>query len=72
MEDAQGPPASEGRVGVLPLVCEAVQRMTLFVARSLLLVRSTMPCLPEWRPRIQPSKRSASREKMLLSSELFP
>jgi len=38
MEDSHGPPASEGRVGVLPLVCEAVQRMTLLVARPLLLV----------------------------------
>ena len=28
-EDANGLPASEGRVGVLPLVCEAAQRMTL-------------------------------------------
>lgn len=37
MEDAHGPPASEGRVGVLPLVCEAAQRMTLLVARPLLL-----------------------------------
>lgn len=41
MEDAHGPPASEGRVGVLPLVCEAAQRMTLLVPRPLLLVCST-------------------------------
>jgi hypothetical protein len=30
MEDAHGPPASEGRVGLSPLACEAAQRMTLF------------------------------------------
>jgi hypothetical protein len=39
MEDAHGPPATEGRVGVLPLVCEAAQRLTLLVARPLLLVQ---------------------------------
>jgi len=28
MEDAHGTPASEGRVGVLPFVCEAAQQLT--------------------------------------------
>jgi hypothetical protein len=28
MEDAHGAHASEGRVGVLPLVCEAAQQLT--------------------------------------------
>jgi len=28
MEDAHGTPASEGRVGALPFVCEAAQQLT--------------------------------------------
>jgi hypothetical protein len=43
MEDAHGAPASEGRVGVLPLVCEAAQRMTLLVAAGLLAI--TVICM---------------------------
>ena len=45
VEDAHGPPGSEKRVGVLPLVCEAAQRMTLLVSLPLLLVCSPMPYL---------------------------
>lgn len=41
MEDAHGPPANEGRVGVLPFVCEAAQQL-----KRSWLVCSTMPCLP--------------------------
>ena len=48
MEVAHGPPPSEGRFGVLPWVCEATQRMTLLVARALLLVQHDAVPSMQW------------------------